>query len=73
MKAKLQFSRLEMFLLLTNAVVFGGSIVLLAVGRVTGPIMLMTIGAFLMLAGVVARHMHRARCSNPSLPAAEGN
>ena len=73
MKTKLQFSRLDTFLLVTNGIVFGGSIVLLALGRVTGSVVLMMIAAFLMLFGVIGGVYHRARHSKPSLPTAEGN
>jgi hypothetical protein len=73
MKTKLQFSRLDTFLLVTNGIVFGGSIVLLAFGRVTGSVVLMMIAAFLMLFGVIGRAYHRARHSKPSLPTAKGN
>jgi len=70
MKAKFQFSRWDLALLITNAVVLGGSVVLLAFGRASGPFILLTIGAFLLLVGKVGRSYYRARGSELSLPAA---
>jgi hypothetical protein len=72
MKTKFQFGRLDMTLLIINAVAFGGCIVLLALGRASGPLVLLTIGTFGMLTAKLGRAYFRARHPDPSLPKTEG-
>jgi hypothetical protein len=55
MKNTFQFNRLGLAMLLTNAVVLGGCLVLLALGRVNGPLVLLTIGTLGMLIGKLGR------------------
>jgi hypothetical protein len=71
MKTKFHFSRLDMALLIANAVAFGGYVILLMLGRASGPLVLLTVGAFGMLLGKLGRAYYRGRQSESSLTAAE--
>jgi hypothetical protein len=55
MKSTLQFSQWGLALLIADAVVLGGCTVLLVLGRVNGPLVLLTIGALGMLIGKLSR------------------
>jgi hypothetical protein len=60
MKNTFQFSRLGVAMLLTNAVVLGGCLVLLALGRMNGPLVLLTIGSLGMLTGKLGKAWQKA-------------
>ena len=60
MKNTFQFNRLDLAMLLTNAVVLGGCLVLLALGRVNGPLVLLTIGTLGMLSGKLGKAWQKA-------------
>lgn len=55
MKTKFQFSRLDMTLLVLNTLAFGGCLVLLLLGKASGPLILLTIGTLGMLVGKLGR------------------
>ena len=63
MTTKFHFSSLEMMLLVTNAVVLGGCIVLLMLGWANAPLILLTIGAFGLLLGKAIKGYNRAQRS----------
>jgi hypothetical protein len=69
MKTKFQFSSLDIALLITNTVAFSGCSVLLLFGRASGPLVLLTIGAFWMLVGNLGRAYYRARQAEKSFAA----
>ena len=60
MKSTFQFSRLSLALLIADAIVLGGCTVLLVLGRVNGPLVLLTIGALGMLIGKLGRPWQKA-------------
>jgi hypothetical protein len=66
MKTKFKLSRLDVALLVINAVAFGACVVLLVLGRAGGPLVLLTVGAFGMLIGKLGRAYYRARQSESS-------
>ncbi len=53
MKTTFQFNALGIGLLLTNSICFGGCLVLLLLGRASGPLILLTIATLGMLAGKI--------------------
>jgi hypothetical protein len=72
MKMRFHFSRLEMALLITNTLAFGGCLVLLTLGRGSGPLVFLTIGTFGMLVGKLGRAYYNARESKSALSSTEG-
>jgi hypothetical protein len=72
MKTKLQFTRLDLALLLLNTVAFGRCVVLLLLGRTSGPLVLLTVGVAGMLAGHLGRAYYRSRRSRASIAATGG-
>jgi len=63
MKTKLQFTWLNTALLISNTVVLGGCVLLLLLGRASGPLVLLTVGVAGMLIGNFARAYYRSRSS----------
>jgi hypothetical protein len=72
MKTKFQFSRWDMVLLITHSVVFGGCLVLLLLGRGSGPLVFLTVGALGMLVAKLGGGYCRAQQSESILPQTEG-
>ncbi len=55
MESKFQFSRIDATVLVINTVIVGGCLVILLLGSASGPLILLTFGAFGMLAGKLGR------------------
>ena len=67
-------SPLKLTLLAINAVCFGGCLVLLALGRGGGPVLLLTFGTGLaMLAGLTGALMATRRTKNPVVEGVKTN
>ena len=68
MKTAFHFTRLELIFLVTNIVAFSACCVLLMLGKATGPLVLLTIGTFGMLAGKIGKAYFNAREAEPTGP-----
>lgn len=65
MKTTFQFNAPGIGLLLTNAICFGGCLVLLLLGRASGPLIILTIATLGMLAGKIGTAYCRVKAPEP--------
>lgn len=73
MKTMFQFCPLNLALLVTNSFVLGGCIILLMLGRGSGPLVLLTVGALGMLVSKLRRAYGRTQASGSSASEGEGS
>jgi hypothetical protein len=66
MNTRFQFSRLEMALLITNVLVFGGCVILLLLGRVNGPLILLCVGTLGLLVSKLEKARRREQHPEPA-------